>query len=314
MVGKVITGDSFYGALNYILVKEDAMLVGTNINADNAKDFANQMNETFNAFSSKIENPVKHFILSFSKEDELKMTINKCSSIVDDYIKKMGYGNNEYVAVQHNDTDNMHIHIIVNRMDVNGKSIKDSNEKLKSREILQLLEKEFNLTRTADSGKSIHDDFNPKKDKHNARIDSEDENIIHIRESIKKTLKNHPLTFDLFKDKLSTMGVVPIVADNKKGLSYKYGSTIIKSSVLNRQYSLPKLTTRFASNANYQFNKDLKDSLKENPINLDVLFKSLNNKGYEPSVNKGNNGWSLTKEGITIKGSDLSRMGLKKIN
>ena len=51
------------------------------------------------------------------------------------YLQKMGYGDTQYLIVHHLDREHPHVHICINRIDNNGKTISDSNEKYRSTKI-----------------------------------------------------------------------------------------------------------------------------------------------------------------------------------
>ncbi|WP_426477478.1 conjugal transfer protein MobB [Chryseobacterium sp. CBSDS_008] len=67
-------------------------------------------------------------------------------NIANEYMTKMGYGNQPYVVFKHNDIDRTHIHIVSTTVDENGIKISDVFEKKRSMEICRQIEKIFNLT------------------------------------------------------------------------------------------------------------------------------------------------------------------------
>jgi hypothetical protein len=62
-----------------------------------------------------------------------------------EYLKKMGYDNTQYIIVRHNDIDHPHIHIVINRIDNDGKRISDKKEKWRSTKICMELTKKYGL-------------------------------------------------------------------------------------------------------------------------------------------------------------------------
>lgn len=111
--------------------------------------------ESINEESSQEE--VKNYLKAISKNDKVKKpqfhaTIStkfqnhskeELTKIGKEFMKEMGYGEQPYIIVFHNDTENNHIHLVSTRVDKNtGKKIDDSFEKLKSQRALQkVLEK-----------------------------------------------------------------------------------------------------------------------------------------------------------------------------
>lgn len=63
------------------------------------------------------------------------------------FMSEMGYGENPYIIVFHNDTDNNHIHIVSSRVDNNGNKISHAHEGRRARAIINNLEKEYQVER-----------------------------------------------------------------------------------------------------------------------------------------------------------------------
>lgn len=106
--------------------------------------------ENINEESSQEE--VKNYLKAISKNDKVKKpqfhaTIStkfqnhskeELTKIGKEFMKEMGYGEQPYIIVFHNDTENNHIHLVSTRVNKStGKKIDDSFEKLKSQQALQ---------------------------------------------------------------------------------------------------------------------------------------------------------------------------------
>jgi hypothetical protein len=147
MIPKVTTGSSFSGVLNYALQEsKNVKVIDKNVLGRNAKELAESFEKVAN-FNTRAEKKVKHFSLSFAQEDKEKLNPGKLSEISQKFLQKMGYKNNQFIVIQHNDTKHPHVHIVVNRIDpTTCKAVSDSNEKLNGSRISREIEREFGLT------------------------------------------------------------------------------------------------------------------------------------------------------------------------
>ena len=85
--------------------------------------------------SNKVKKPQFHAVISTKFQEHSKEELKE---VAENFMQEMGYGNQPYILVFHNDTDNNHIHIVSTRVDKGtGKKIDDSFEKLKSQKALQ---------------------------------------------------------------------------------------------------------------------------------------------------------------------------------
>ena len=92
-----------------------------------------------------ISKPVAHISLNFSAQDKSRLTDKFMVDVAHDYLEKMGYENTQYIVVRHFDTEHPHLHLIINRINNNGKRISDKNEKLRSTKVCLELTKKYGL-------------------------------------------------------------------------------------------------------------------------------------------------------------------------
>ncbi len=138
MIAKIIKGTSFSGVLAYILGKQEGkarVLYAEGVRRDAssheiASDFALQA-----SMRPNVKKPVYHTILSFSAEDAERLDDKTMNNLALQYLQKMGYGDTQYLIVRHLDREHPHVHICINRIDNNGKTISDSNEKYRSTKV-----------------------------------------------------------------------------------------------------------------------------------------------------------------------------------
>lgn len=82
--------------------------------------------EPYLAANRRTEKPVIHISLNPHPDDVL--TDEQLTAIGQEYMEKMGYGNQPYIIYRHEDIGRPHIHIVSLRIDEQGKKIKDYKE------------------------------------------------------------------------------------------------------------------------------------------------------------------------------------------
>ena len=148
MIAKIIKGADFGGVINYMLSKEKGK---AKVLASNNMGFIDQnlCADEFTLQASmrpNVQKPVCHTILSFSASDAERLTDDVMVKIANEYLEKMGYGNTQSLIVRHSDRQHPHLHICINRIGNDGKTISDRNEKYRSTKICRELTERYGLT------------------------------------------------------------------------------------------------------------------------------------------------------------------------
>ncbi len=144
MIAKIVQGRGFKGVINYVLDKNKAQLIA--VEGVRLKSKASII-ESFVAQSkmNPISKPVAHISLNFSVQDKDRLTNKAMLTMATEYMQKMGYTNTQFIVARHNDADHPHIHLVINRINNDGKRISDKNEKLRSTKICLELTKKYGL-------------------------------------------------------------------------------------------------------------------------------------------------------------------------
>ena len=142
MMAKIVHGSNFKGVVDYILDQNKGvqLVAHEGLFMEN-KDTITMSFNIQSQMNGKVAKPVGHIALSFSKEDEPRLTNHVMAHIALEYMEKMGLRNTQFFIARHFDKEHPHVHIAFNRIGNDGRTISDRNERLRSTRIC----KEFTL-------------------------------------------------------------------------------------------------------------------------------------------------------------------------
>lgn len=151
MVAKINVGSSLYGALAYNgekINEGQGRLLATHKIFDEgmgrldirqaAEDFARYLPEQV-----RTSKPVVHISLNPHPDDRL--TDAELTTIAEEYLARLGYGNQPYAVFKHEDIDRHHLHIVTLAVDEAGRKIGDSFIRRRSKNITRALEQQYGL-------------------------------------------------------------------------------------------------------------------------------------------------------------------------
>ena len=195
MIGKIATGKSFRGCINYLhegrlqpskqqqkqeAEKKQAQVIAYNQCFGDKKQLIKQFNEV-RQINLKLSKPVFHATLSFAHGDcHILSNLDK-ADIANELAKAFRFENNQYVAIAHGDTEHEHLHIVANRIGYDGKTASDSNSYKRMAEFCRQMEKRYQLTQVLSPARFL----NPKQ--------KQEQRLLHtpITDNRKETLKQH---------------------------------------------------------------------------------------------------------------------------
>ena len=151
MVAKITIGSSLFGAIKYNADKVNkgkGQLLDTNkiFNDGTGKVDIVQTMHDFERHMPKqmrTEKPVIHISLNPHPDDRL--TDKELTEMAHEYMQRMGYGNQPYIIVKHEDIDRHHLHIVSVRVDEQGKRINSDFTHKRSLAIIQDFERRYGL-------------------------------------------------------------------------------------------------------------------------------------------------------------------------
>ena len=146
MMAKIVHGSNFKGVVDYILDKDKGvqLVAHEGLFMENKDTIAMSFNIQ-SQMNGKVAKPVGHIALSFSKEDEPRLTNRVMAGIALEYMERMGIRDTQFFIARHFDKEHPHVHIAFNRIGNDGRTISDRNERLRSTRICKELTLKYGL-------------------------------------------------------------------------------------------------------------------------------------------------------------------------
>ena len=247
MIAKIIKGADFGGVINYMLSKQEgkAMVLASNNIGFTDQNLCVHEFVLQASMRPNVQNPVCHTILSFSANDADQLTDDVMIKIANEYLEKMGYGDTQSLIVRHSDRQHPHLHICINRIGNDGKTISDRNEKYRSMKICRELTKRYGLT-LGEGKKAVN--------RH--RLRGEDKLRYEIFDAIKTALlhsKNwKDFVADLERQGIATRFKTKGNTDVVQGIIFKKNGCSFSGSKIDRSCSFSRLNAEIERNSHKQ--------------------------------------------------------------
>lgn len=204
-----------------------------------------------------------HLIVSF-RESELD--INKLKQIEDDIAYGMGFEKHQRLCVVHNDTDNLHFHIAINKINPETNKIYTPyRDYQKLNDIAVAIENKYGL---------IKDNHIKSEIPYSKAQDIEKSGYMQSMQSyIQNIDMDNISSWQDFHKQLNEYGIMFL----KKGAGAVFANEeqkiYVKASNVNRDYSLNKLEEKFGKYEPYNYDKNnTKEKYEKKPVNDDGLY------------------------------------------
>ena len=239
------TGKSFKNRVDYIL-KDDHDFICSNMSSDynNVSDLTDEF-KIVSSFRQDIKKPVFHAFLSLPKNEHL--TDEQWQEIAKDYLKEMNINieKHQYICVRHNDTDQDHIHIVANRVGLDGSVWLGQHSAFNTIAACERLEIKHGLTITQSLKGQKSDVSAPTKAEiEQALRTGEKPARIVLQNALQAAMVGKP-DLETFIDRLQAVGIDPAfnvastgnVAGVSFGIKNNEKNIYFKGSQLGKKYS-----------------------------------------------------------------------------
>lgn len=269
-------------AINYALRegKLDAIVGRNMIDSNTPADILHEF-EMVNQHNYRCKNKYMRYEIGIAPQDIGKLKPGDMNRIARAFARKMRLDNYQWIACTHKDTGKPHIHLIANRIGVDGKVFDTTFMSNRSARITEEISHEMGLT--------IANDVHKQKEHREAYTDP-------VRQQAKDKLQQIAY-YELFKNTslegflygLEKEGVGIELAKNKQGkiygIRFTYEGQTFKASEIGREFGFRSLAKNFSS------------SLEENhPQQVQRNYSRETN--YQQSYSDGSSGIASLLSGL----------------
>lgn len=328
MIIEVSTGNGFRGTISYVQKEHEKDLpldkkpevIEKNLVFGDTKEMARQMRFVAKG-NTRVNKPVMHVSVNFDAKE--KLSEEQRQTAVKSVLKEMGVKpqDHQYLIVKHNDTANPHYHIVLNKVDLDGKKMnlgfdgkKEEFIKNRLQVIADKIEQEQGLKRT--EGRNIIYDKNSekgyrfltadekaerneRKSRDKKAVLSKNPNIKHLQNNvqtaIQSVLQNRSITnVQQFKAMVESKGIDVRLMQNKNGISgisFSTDKISVKGSQIGAKWN--DIDKALTTNAIYSKENDLKAYIEANTqkhsLSSSVVDQAIREKMKEIKPDK--NAW-----------------------
>lgn len=260
MIAKVSTGRSFGGVVRYLFEghhndaeanKQAEVLAANGVRLGSMEQMIADFNR-HRTVNTDLGVAVWHTALSFHADDRPKLTDQKLIGLAEYYMKalRLDPDNTQWLLVKHNDTAHPHIHLVMSRVDFDGRTIDKSFCKSRSKKVAIQIAKKQGLIVSLDRqnpteryGKTL----SPQRIKAEKHIEAA---LIEVLpqactiSDLTEHLKLHHIFLHLQRRK-RRKGYGEI-----SGLIFEHDGEFVKGSRLGSTYSAGQITAQLISNGN----------------------------------------------------------------
>jgi hypothetical protein len=242
MIAKIVKGQNFKGVVNYVLdkAKQTQLLAAEGVRLKSKESIIRSFVAQA-GLNPKVSKTVGHISLDFSAQDKDKLTNTKMVQIAKEYLTQMGITDTQYIIGRHYDKEHPHIHIVFNRIDNNGKTISDKNDRYRSEKICkELTEKHGLYFAQGKENVKVHRLKEPDKTKY------EIYGILKV--TVSKCRNWKELQNELQKQGIRTDFKYKGNTDEVQGVRFEKNEYSFNGSKIDRQFSYSKIDFQLKQN------------------------------------------------------------------
>ena len=202
-------------------------------------------------YNSRCKNKFIRIEIGIAPKDEANLSKEQLSEICDQFSKRFGFENHQWIACTHRDTDNLHMHMIVNRIGIDQKVFDTSFISKKAGLIAEKISRDMGLT--------IANEVEAKQKMYTQVVSFQRKMVrAKIEKIAHKVLSQEPTTLEQFSNLMNKEDVTVTEMKNKKGDTYglrftSYDETF-KGSTIGKEFGYNTLLGPINSNFSEELN------------------------------------------------------------
>ena len=247
MIGKCKAIAHGSTALDYIFRegKLGKTLLFHNLCGTTPKEIYEEM-KMVNDYNTRCRNKFLRIEIGFAPKDEPRLNLTSVRNLASNFAGRMGLADHQWVAVTHKDTDNMHIHIIANRISLYGNVYDTTFVSNKAARVAEELSRKYGLT----IAKEVKAERQHQKAKANPTREQTKKEVQQICYSLLDKYKGTGVTgHSMFLYELNKNGIIIERMKNKQdkvyGLRFSYAGQSFKASEIGREFGYCSLQKNF---------------------------------------------------------------------
>ena len=197
-------------------------------------------------YNTRCWNKFLRIEIGIAPQDEKKLSVSELMWITHLFAKRMGLDNHQWVAVTHKDTDNRHIHIIVNRISLCGEVYDTTFVSNSAARVAEEISREKGLT----IAKEVKAERKHQKEKASPTREQTKKEVQQICYALLDKYKGTGVTgHSMFLYELNKNGIIIERMKNKQdniyGLKFSYAGQSFKASEIGREFGYRSLQKNF---------------------------------------------------------------------
>ena len=265
-------------------------LISTNLIQEESPDRIYKEFVESQKYNTRCRNKFIRIEIGIAPQDESKLTEADLQKICQEFSKHFRFDNYQWIACTHRDTDNLHLHMIVNRIGIDHSVYDTAFISKRAGKIAEEISREMGLT-IANQVK--------RENKHRPEVTSFERMMARTRieKSAKSVLAAKPKSLKEFAEAMRKQGIDVTEAKNKRGNTYglrfsAYDQTF-KASQIGKEFGYRTLLNTFSKNR--QENKQAQKRSQIQSQGASIIGEVLSGLGgmivpnhsvndYEPTV------------------------------